>query len=240
MEHEAGTSRAARNRALSDPQSLIRLFHSPLPLTETGAVLSPQQRQALWVEDSAHRAKNLSQLAAALAVVRPPTPAPDYLARMTNASQALADAYAELAEEQPQEAVPCAALLVEIAEGLVALFGHRTRPVGISCVVSEQWLSSQARRALLLIASELVVNALKYAFPEKDGTILVTLGSFADHVALKVQDDGVGLAAASGTGSGTRLLDELAAILHARIERTQLPGGGLCVSLRMPPSATAS
>ena len=46
-----------------------------------------------------------------------------------------------------------------------------------------------------LIVSELVTNALKYAFPDRPGTIRVVLQPAGDHLELTVADNGIGLPA---------------------------------------------
>jgi two-component sensor histidine kinase len=234
MNRETEAARTAIDNTRNDSRSLIHLFSPAAPFFSDDAA-GLQSRPSIWAEDSAHRAKNLSQLASALTHIRSPTAEACDITRHARTARKLAAAYAALAEEKPDGVpTPCAELLVAIGEGLVMLFGQHPQHVGLRCLVSEQWLSSHARRALVLIASELIINALKYAFPTRGGSIVVTLASFTDHLAMRVQDDGIGAPTTPPSGTGSRILDDLAAQIDARVERTQPSDGGLCVSVIMP------
>jgi two-component sensor histidine kinase len=84
--------------------------------------------------------------------------------------------------------------------------------------------------SLGLIVTELVINALKHAFPNADQTGSVTVDYSADGGSwtLKVEDDGVGIAAGEGTktpGLGTGIVDALARQLGATVtSRNGHPG----------------
>lgn len=88
-----------------------------------------------------------------------------------------------------------------------------------------------------LIVTELVINALKYAFPDaRRGHVSVDYHSEGDGWALSVCDDGVGMsqgkaAAHTGhTGLGTAIVQALAAQLSATITVADLaPGTGVSV-----------
>jgi len=75
-----------------------------------------------------------------------------------------------------------------------------------------------------LIVTELLINAIKYAFPiDKAGSaILVTYQVSGDHWRLIVSDNGVGKAAADtekeSSGLGTAIVNALTKQLGARIE----------------------
>lgn len=85
-----------------------------------------------------------------------------------------------------------------------------------------------------LIVTELVVNALKYAFPdERPGHVSVDYHSENDGWALSVCDDGVGMSARhdrAHTGLGTAIVKALAAQLSATVTVSDLaPGTGVSV-----------
>ena len=149
---------------------------------------------------------------------------------------ALSDAYRVLAAMEGTTAqLPCAALLQEIGARLVAMFGGPAR-VRFKADMSELLMGADERRALGLIASELVINALKYAFPLKGGTITMTLASSGAEAELVVEDDGVGLPPGGATGAGGgALIGELCEILRGEIARSAGPQGrGLKIGLRWP------
>lgn len=78
-----------------------------------------------------------------------------------------------------------------------------------------------------IIVTELVTNALKYAYPETGGPIRVNLDHDAGndkgaHLRLVVEDEGVGQDAAmsmSGTGVGSRIVHAMAGNLGADLEQ---------------------
>ena len=82
--------------------------------------------------------------------------------------------------------------------------------------------------SLGLIVTELVINALKYAFPDgRPGKITVDYNFHGPNWILCVRDDGVGmpLTAPVRTGLGTSIVAALAGQLHASVEISpQHPG----------------
>jgi len=100
-------------------------------------------------------------------------------------------------------------------------------------------LAGEGRRALLLAASELMVNALRHAFIDRQtGIIHIRL----DHdeacreAALFVADDGVGPGGLSrGGGQGCSIVRDLADVLDGDVVwRQSLVLGGTEVILRFP------
>lgn len=82
--------------------------------------------------------------------------------------------------------------------------------------------------SLGLIVTELMINALKYAFPDgRPGKITVDYTFHGPNWVLCVMDDGIGmpLSAPARTGLGTSIVAALAAQLNASVEMTrQHPG----------------
>jgi two-component system, sensor histidine kinase PdtaS len=81
-----------------------------------------------------------------------------------------------------------------------------------------------------LVLNELLTNAIKYAYPERRGTIEVSLARFADgRAALSVADGGVGLpdnfAERQGASLGFRIINGLVRQIHGEIEiKPRSPG----------------
>jgi len=76
--------------------------------------------------------------------------------------------------------------------------------------------------AIGIIVNELVMNAVKYAYPDGAGPIHVELKSQSDDIWLSITDDGVGLnvkADPRSTGMGQRIVSAMAAKLEASVER---------------------
>ncbi len=89
--------------------------------------------------------------------------------------------------------------------------------------------------AIGVIVNELVVNALKYAYPDGSGPIRVALNTAGSGPAvLSVEDDGVGFAPQAtpkSTGLGRRIIRAMADKLNAQVETaTKSPGARIAVS----------
>lgn len=76
--------------------------------------------------------------------------------------------------------------------------------------------------AIGIIVNELVMNAVKYAYPDGAGPIHVELKVQGDDLLLTISDDGVGLnvkADPHSTGMGQRIVTAMASKLEASVER---------------------
>jgi len=76
--------------------------------------------------------------------------------------------------------------------------------------------------AIGIIVNELVMNAVKYAYPDSAGPIHVELGAQGEDLSLSISDDGVGLNGKSdprSTGMGQRIVAAMASKLEASVER---------------------
>jgi two-component sensor histidine kinase len=76
--------------------------------------------------------------------------------------------------------------------------------------------------AIGIIVNELVMNAVKYAYPDRAGPIHVEVGADGNELVLSIADNGVGLGAKSdprSTGMGQRIVSAMAAKLEASVER---------------------
>jgi two-component sensor histidine kinase len=81
-----------------------------------------------------------------------------------------------------------------------------------------------------VIVNELVINALKYAYPKGKGPIRVGLRArdAAGNAVISVEDDGVGFAGSApigSTGLGQRIVEAMADKLGARISYDSLHRG---------------
>lgn len=79
-----------------------------------------------------------------------------------------------------------------------------------------------------LITTEVVINALKHAFPRGEGRVTVAYESKKDAWKLDISDDGIGISAANMAdreGLGTSIVDSLADKLNAEVRRESSPRG---------------
>ena len=99
--------------------------------------------------------------------------------------------------------------------------------------------------AIGIIVNELVMNAVKYAYPDGAGPIHVELKSEGEDLVVAIADDGVGLNAKTdprSTGMGQRIVSAMAAKLDASASAipTITAPGSCCASAATPAAAPKS
>ena len=126
--------------------------------------------------------------------------------------------------------------LTRLCESLAASMIVDGQPVTIRVEAGEGSTTSEQAVSMGLIATELVINALKHAFPDgAKGTIVVSFESSASAWRLAVSDDGVGVGthladAPARIGLGTSIIEALTRQLGGRITTSAaLPGTTISV-----------
>ena len=101
--------------------------------------------------------------------------------------------------------------------------------LAIAVTVDSSTVKADTSISLGLVVTELVINALKHAFPgDRAGTIGVDYRAHGPSWTLSVRDDGVGMPAANDgvrAGLGTSIVEALARQLKARIEVSEARPG---------------
>ncbi|MBC6981346.1 sensor histidine kinase [Caulobacter sp. 17J80-11] len=205
--HGAATAATEREQALA--RSLAALAQSE------------RQKQRL-LDELGHRVRNdLAALAGSLALAARRNPsAAGALTAAANQVRVLGRVHARLSQAGDEIVVDSADFLTALGQDLAAMPLGEAR-VRISVEAARVALPLDAATALGLIVNELVTNAAKYAFPQGEGAVTITLRAGDNGCVLAVADDGVGLGggAIRGTGQGTRIVDGLAAQLGGTFDR---------------------
>jgi two-component sensor histidine kinase len=82
--------------------------------------------------------------------------------------------------------------------------------------------------AIGIIVNELVMNAVKYAYPDGAGPIHIDLTAQGDDLVMSIADEGVGLSVKTdprSTGMGQRIVSAMASKLEASVERDPAHAG---------------
>lgn len=131
----------------------------------------------------------------------------------------LAQVYDSLLGVGLSESVDLADYLRVLCVRLPELQTERDRPVQIVCNAASTLLGLNEVTALGMAAAELVTNSYGHAFPDRSGTITVTLAHRgARRAAITIRDDGIGLVVKAdstrhGIGLVRRLLERIGGTL---------------------------
>lgn len=125
--------------------------------------------------------------------------------------------------------------LTQLCQSLEASMIADPDRLSILVTVDESVVEAKMSVSLGLIVTELVINALKHAFPDQQaGTIRVDYRSAGDDWTLSVTDDGAGISTASDApraGLGTGIVEALVKNLRGEIRMSDA-GPGTAVTIR--------
>ena len=138
--------------------------------------------------------------------------------------------------------IAVAAYLTRLCESLGASMMVDQTPVSLKIEAGEGTMTSEQAVSMGLITTELVINALKHAFPAgAKGEIVVRYESSASAWRLSVSDDGVGISgslpkAPVRTGLGTSIVEALTRQLGGRVT-TSAASPGTTIAVTVPRAA---
>jgi len=130
--------------------------------------------------------------------------------------------------------VELAPYLSKLCASLASSMIRESRSLVLEVRADDATVSSHEAVSLGLIVTELVINALKHAFPEgRGGLVLVGYDLAADGWTLSVTDDGVGRPVAAAevrVGLGTSVVEALARQLGAQVTLSDAaPGAKIAI-----------
>jgi two-component sensor histidine kinase len=204
------------------------------------------RQKDLLLQEMSHRVNNSLQIIASILLLKAQTVQSEEIRRH------LRDAHERVmsvaAVQEQLHPIPFGAeieaknYLTRLCESLAASMILEDQPVSIRVEAGEGTTTSEQAVSMGLIATELVINALKHAFPGGvKGTILVGFESTASAWRLFVSDDGVGIGthladAPVRTGLGTSIVEALTRQLGGRVT-TSAASPGTTVSVTVPRAA---
>jgi len=243
----------ARNLKLGD-EDAVRLLLTVSDVTEARAAEKAKdellrdkdnllREKAMLLQELHHRVANSLQIIAAVLLQS---------ARRVNSAETrshLFDAHnrvMSVAALQHQLALSRAgdvqlrSYLSELCQSIGASMISNPDQLSLKVRTDESVVSADASVSLGLIVTELVINALKHAFPNhRRGEIMIGYQSEGSAWTLSVNDDGVGMSRdleSTKPGLGTSIIEALARQLDARVEITDSNPGTLVSVVHCEPS----
>ena len=182
------------------------------------------REKAILYQELQHRVANSLQIIASVLMQSarraPASELKGYLFDAHSRVMSVAALQRQLAATQASE-VKLGAYFTELCESIGASMIQDPERLALSVDADEGAASADVSVSLGLIVTELVINALKHAFPgARPGAIVVTYRSKPAGWRLSVSDDGVGMATRAvpaRTGLGTSIVEALAKRLDAKV-----------------------
>jgi two-component sensor histidine kinase len=192
----------------------------------------------LWATECLHRAYTLIRLLGRLERRSPShneqSGRPDFEARL---GAELASIYNSLAINSDEEPRVCSTALRDVARNLIELFGPVVGDINLLTSVDHLVLPAFQHRALVLIASELVMNTLLHAFKGRCSGRVTFEFSVINHgtARLTVTDDGDNpFSRVSHRPARCSVSNYLADLLLSELSYRPATGGGTIAEIDIP------
>ena len=193
-------------------------------------------QKELLLQEMRHRVANSLQIIASILLIKARTVrSAETRLHLQDAHQrimSIAAMQQQLEASEPGETIALGPYLTRLCETLAAsMIGHR-RPISLKVHVEGGNASSGQAVSLGLIVTELVINALKHAFPDdrSNGTVSVVYDLAEPNWRLTVSDNGIGRPEGhpsdkTNPGLGTTIVQALAKQLDAHVDVLMDPHG---------------
>jgi chemotaxis protein methyltransferase CheR len=198
-----------------------------------------RQKQVLLQEMEHRVANSLSIIASILMLKARAVTSEETRQHLQDAHQrvmSVAEVQSQLHASEGIDRIEVGTYLLKLCEALASSMIVDQHPIAVEVEADAGTVSSARAVSLGLIVTELVINAIKYAFPshKADARILVTYAVDEAAWKLVVADNGIGKepdqAPRAGGGLGTTIVKALAQQLGAGVE-TQTGEAGLKISV---------
>ncbi|CAN7308846.1 sensor histidine kinase [Brevundimonas sp. LjRoot202] len=198
-----------------------------------------RQKQML-LEEMQHRVANSLQIIASILLIKARTVTSEETRRhLKDAHQrvlSVAEVQSQLHASGGVDRIEVGPYLSKLCASLAASMIGDSHPIALEVAADQGRIGSDKAVSMGLIVTELVINAIKYAFPEPqaDARVLVRFDSAGTGWVLTVSDNGVGAsripAAPAQGGLGTAIVEALVKQLNAGMTVQSAPG--MAVSIR--------
>jgi len=212
-------------------------------LAETEDLL--RQKRVL-LQEMEHRVANSLQIIASILLLKAKAvTSPESREHLRDAHErvmSVAAVQSHLHASDGVEMIKVGPYLTKLCASLASSMIGGEQPPELEVIADGGRIGSAEAVSLGLILTELVINALKYAFPVQkiDAKVLVTYESQGPDWRLSVADNGAGKSAAAGPptqgGLGTVIIAALVKQLNAQMEVSTAPAGfGVTITRKSPP-----
>ncbi len=173
------------------------------------------QHQELLTREASHRVKNSLSLVSAMLNLQMQEDEDPRITRMLGDAQARIAAIAQAHDQLWRGDKVGVVCLDDLVGGIVGQLGEQSPGHALTCEIEALELSADAAIPIGLLVTELVTNAIKYAYGDEGGPIAVTIGRQDEALTVTVTDRGQGLppgfdiAAACRRSLGMRMIASL-------------------------------
>jgi len=197
------------------------------------------QQKEMLLQEMQHRVANSLQIIAAILLLKARTvQSEETRLHLRDAHQrvmSVAAVQQQLLASTPGVPIEMGSYLSRLCDSLAASLVDESRPISLRVHAEGSTASSAEAVSIGLIATELVINAFKHAFPGEraSGSIEVAYEAAESSWRLAVSDNGIGAGPAKGPsgvekpnpGLGTIIVEALAKQLDARVKISRNPHG---------------